>query len=83
MSLCTADTKQNSFTIKNFLSVGYNLDIKEPISVGIGNITMPTSSRPTGDFTIQFYDYYEDGFKLIDQMTVSNLVQALPGEVSA
>jgi len=44
---------------------------------------MPTSSRPTGDFTIEFYDYYEDGFKLIDQVTVANLVQALPGEVSA
>ena len=83
MSLCTPNTKENSFSIKNFLSVGYNDNLREPISIGIGNITMPSSSRPTGNYTISFYDYYVDGFKLIDTVTVANLVQALPGDVSA
>jgi hypothetical protein len=83
MGLCTPNIKENSFSIKNFLSVGYNDNLREPISIGIGNITMPRSSRPTGNYTISFYDYYVDGFKLIDTVTVANLVQALPGDVSA
>lgn len=69
--------------IKNFLSIGYNQDIKEPISIGISSITMPTSSRPTGDYKIEFFDYYDDEFKLVDELIVANLVQAIPGEVSA
>ena len=69
--------------IKNFLSVGYNDNFREPINIGISNITMPNSSRPTGNYTISFYDFYVAGFKLIDTVTVKNLVSALPGDVSA
>ena len=40
---------------------------------------MPTSSRPTGDYEIEFYDNIDGVYRLVDIVTVSDKFQALPG----
>ena len=40
---------------------------------------MPSSSRPTGTFTLEFYDLIDGVYRLVDITSVENKFQAIPG----
>ena len=42
---------------------------------------MPTSSRYTGFFTVNFLEMIDGTYQLIDTVTQRNLFRALPGEL--
>jgi hypothetical protein len=43
---------------------------------------MPSSSRPTGNFQIDFLDNIEGTYYLVDTVIVSDKIRALPGGLS-
>ena len=40
---------------------------------------MPTSSRPTGEYEIEFYDNIDGIYRLVDIITVTDKFRAIPG----
>lgn len=40
---------------------------------------MPTSSRPTGEYEIQFFDNIDGTYRLVDIVTVKDKFRAIPG----
>ena len=76
---CETDPETNSFVLQELLKDPYEYEEFEWIEVAIDDIKMPSSSRPTGEYEIEFYDNINGVYRLVDVATVSDKFQALPG----
>jgi len=52
-----------------------------PIEFGIMDIKMPSSTRPTGVYKINFYDNIEGKYELVDTVEVTDMLRSLAGEL--
>jgi hypothetical protein len=79
---CSADITSNSITFKDLIFDSYKYKPGgKHIEVAILNVIMPSSIRPTGVFTIEFYDLVGDIYRLVDTAQFTNLIQADSGEL--
>ena len=69
---CTTDTATNTFIIEAQLMDPYQYQQLADIEFAIDLIPMPSSSRPTGTFTLEFYDLIDGVYRLVDITSVEN-----------
>ena len=43
---------------------------------------MPSSTRPTGEVKVQFFDFVDGEYYLVDESSKSDLLRASPGELT-
>ena len=84
VSTCAVDIASNTLIFSNLLKSEYGFNTDEWIEFSVNNIKMPSSSRPTGSYTIEFYQMIEGVYRLVDITTVGQEVvniRALPGSL--
>lgn len=81
-STCETDVDTNTFILSNLLNRGYSFDEFAWIEFSIDAIKMPSSSRPTGQYYIEYLDNIDGVYRLVDTVTVTNKLSSLPGGLS-
>ena len=76
---CTVDKPSNTFIIEAKLLDPYTYSALEDIEFSIDAIPMPSSTRPTGTFTLEFYDLINEVYRLVDTTSVTDKFRAIPG----
>ena len=76
---CQTEAETNTFILQDLLKQRYEYEEFEWIEIAIDDIIMPTSSRPTGEYEIEFYDTIDGVYRLVDTAKVSDKFRALPG----
>lgn len=79
---CETDAENNTLIISDLLKERYTFEEFSYIEFSIDSIQMPSSSRPTGDYKIDFYDNIEGTYRLVDAVIVQDKIRALPGGLS-
>ena len=84
-ALCETDLENHVMTISDMLKEGYTYEAGNYITFSIEGISMPSSSRPTGDVKIEFFDHVEHNgeeyYRLVDSVTIPDMLRALPGSL--
>lgn len=76
---CQTEAETNTFILQDLLKQRYEYEEFEWIEIAIDDIIMPTSSRPTGEYEIEFYDTIDGVYRLVDTAKASDKFRALPG----
>lgn len=77
--LCKTDVDTNTIILQDLLKDPYQFEEFELIEFSVDDIKMPSSSRPTGEYKIEFYDNIDGIYRLVDVVTVSDKFRAIPG----
>jgi len=80
---CSTNKETNSFELTSVLKEPYEFEEFAMIELGIENIKMPTSTRPTGKFTIEFFDKIENEYRLVDTVEFYDKIRSLAGELDS
>ena len=78
-AVCETDLESNTFILSNLLNDRYIYDEFAWIEFSIDDIKMPSSSRPTGDYYIEYYDNIDGVYRLVDTVTATDKLRAIPG----
>ena len=72
---CSANITSNSVAFTDLIYDSYKYkNGGKFIEVAIFNVTMPSSIRPTGVYTIDFYDLVGSAYRLVDTASFTNLI---------
>ena len=78
---CETDEESNTLIISNLLLDPYVYEEDQTIEFSILDIKMPSSTRMTGEYKIEFLDNIEGEYKLVDTTAVYDKIRGLPGEL--
>jgi hypothetical protein len=74
------EIKDNMITFSRFLVEPWEYKENLFIEIGVKNIMMPSSSRPTGTYSVSFYDKVDGDYVLVDRSSFEDKIRAKPGE---
>ena len=76
---CQANVETNTLEMRRVLRDPYKFDAESMIEFSIKDIIMPTSSRPTGTYQIDFYTKVGEEYMLVDTVKVFDKLRGIPG----
>ena len=76
---CETDTASHALILSDVLSERYEYEEAQLIKFGIEDIRMPTSTRPTGEFKLEFYQSIDGFYRLVDIGTAKDKLRAVAG----
>jgi len=76
---CASDPSANALILSHVLKDRYTFNELSSIEFSVSDVRMPSSTRPTGTYTVEFLANIGGVYKLVDTATVTDMLRALPG----
>ena len=76
---CAVNAETNTFEMKKVLREPYRFNSESIIEFSLLDIIMPSSSRPTGTYQIDFFTMIGEQYMLVDTVQVFDKIRGIPG----
>lgn len=76
---CQVNVETNTLELRRVLRDPYKFGAESMIEFSIEDIVMPSSSRPTGTYQLNFYSKIGDEYMLVDTVKVFDKLRGIPG----
>ena len=80
-TVCETNAAENMLILSKVLNERYSYEELLRIEFSINDIKMPSSSRPTGQYQIDFLQSIDGIYRLVDTVKVTDKIRAVPGSL--
>ena len=80
-TVCETNAAENMLILSQVLNERYSFEELTRIEFSINDIKMPSSSRPTGQYQIDFLQSVDGTYRLVDTVKVTDKIRAVPGSL--